>query len=82
MAFQILVGVGDELVWRVTKNPNGDFFYGPYAVTLTLKLSDVHQGEHQIVMDKAFFVFRTFFESESGSICQQRGVCQINRHFR
>ncbi|WP_322032670.1 hypothetical protein [Paraburkholderia sp. J76] len=45
---------GDKLMWRVTKNPKGDFFYGPYSATLTRKHIDAHQGEHQVIADKAY----------------------------
>lgn len=49
-----LVSHGDTLSWEITKKPIGDFFYGPYSVTLTRKQSDVHQGERQVVVGKAY----------------------------
>ena len=49
-----LASSGNELTWKVTKNPKGDFFYGPYSVTLTRKQTDVHQGERQVIVDKAY----------------------------
>ncbi|WP_321913875.1 hypothetical protein [Paraburkholderia sp. J11-2] len=42
------------LVWKVKKNPKGDFFYGPYSITLTRKQAETHQGEHQVIVDRAF----------------------------
>lgn len=44
----------NSLTWKVTKNPEGDFFYGPYSVTLTRKQVDAHQGERQVVVEKAY----------------------------
>jgi hypothetical protein len=44
----------DTLTWKVTGNPSGDFFYGPYATTLTRKQPDTHEGERQVVVDKAY----------------------------
>lgn len=49
-----LVSYDDALTWKVTKKPMGDFFYGPYSVTLTRKQGDAHQGERQIIVDKAY----------------------------
>ncbi|SAL10267.1 hypothetical protein AWB71_00155 [Caballeronia peredens] len=42
------------LTWKVIKNPIGDFFYGPYSVTLKRKQSNMYQGERQVVVDKAY----------------------------
>ncbi|WP_322011706.1 hypothetical protein [Paraburkholderia sp. J12] len=49
-----LSNYNNTLKWKVTKNPKGDFFYGPYSVTLIRKQVDAHQGERQVVVDKAF----------------------------
>lgn len=49
-----LASCDNALTWKVAKNPKGDFFYGPYSVTLTRKQADTHQGERQVVIDKAF----------------------------
>ncbi|WP_429584998.1 hypothetical protein [Paraburkholderia youngii] len=42
------------LTWKVRKNPIGDFFYGPYSVTLNRKKIDAHQGQRQVVVEKAY----------------------------
>jgi len=52
--FADLASHHDTLTWKVTQNPKGDFFYGPYSVTLTRKQADVRQGERKVVADKAF----------------------------
>ncbi|WP_156967217.1 hypothetical protein [Paraburkholderia ferrariae] len=52
--FADLTSYNDTLTWRVAQNPKGDFFYGPYSVTLTRKEADARQGERQVVVDKAF----------------------------
>ncbi|HEY2020272.1 hypothetical protein [Paraburkholderia sp.] len=52
--FADLASYDDALIWKVTKNPKGDFFYGPYAVTLTRKQANAHQGERQVVVGRAY----------------------------
>jgi len=42
------------LTWRVTKNPSGDFFYGPFKVELKKAPDDKYRGERQVVIDKAY----------------------------
>jgi hypothetical protein len=49
-----LMSSGDTLKWTVTKNPTGDFFYGPYSIKLNRKQVDVHQGERQVIVDRAY----------------------------
>lgn len=49
-----LVSYDDALTWKVANNPKGDFFYGPYSVTLTRKQAEAHQGERKVVVDKAY----------------------------
>ena len=45
--------VGDELIWLVTKNPDGGFFYGPYKAKLMKAPENNHSDERQVVVDKA-----------------------------
>ncbi|WP_051980374.1 hypothetical protein [Burkholderia sp. 9120] len=45
---------GSDLNWRVTQNPRGDFFYGPYKVKLKRTPTDEHRGERQVVTAKAY----------------------------
>ncbi len=52
--FADLASYDDALTWKVKKSPKGDFFYGPYSVTLKRKQADIHPGERQVVLDKAF----------------------------
>jgi hypothetical protein len=49
-----LISSGNTLQWTVTKNPTGDFFYGPYSIKLDRKRVDAHQGERQVIVDKAY----------------------------
>jgi hypothetical protein len=42
------------LTWRVTRNPTGGFFYGPFSATLSRRQINGHQGERQVVADKAY----------------------------
>jgi len=44
----------NSLTWIVTSDPTGDFFYGPYSVTLKKKQPDLQEGEHHIVVNKAY----------------------------
>lgn len=46
--------VGNDLIWQVTKNPNGDFFYGPYKVELKKMPDNNHRGERRVVIDRAY----------------------------
>jgi hypothetical protein len=44
----------DMLTWKVTRNPTGGPFYGPSFATLSKKQFDDHQGEREVVLDKAY----------------------------
>ncbi|MEM5298755.1 hypothetical protein VSR82_31075 [Burkholderia sp. JPY481] len=46
-----------QLTWKIKKNPLGDFFYGPYSVTLNRTQINTHQGQRQVVVDKAYLYF-------------------------
>lgn len=46
--------VGDDLIWRVTKDPDGDFFYGPYKAELKKAPVNHHSDERQVVVNKAY----------------------------
>jgi len=63
----ILSVSGDTLTWKVTVNPVGDFFYGPYFAKLHRKRSDSRKGERRIVVDNA-----TVYPSPSASAVETR----------
>jgi hypothetical protein len=45
---------GDRLVWKVRREPNGGFFYGPYSEKLKRLKFDSHRGEARVVVNKAY----------------------------
>jgi hypothetical protein len=55
-----LAATGSDLTWQVTKNPSGDFFYGPYKVELKKTPEDKHRGERRVVIDKAYLYGQPF----------------------
>jgi hypothetical protein len=44
----------DTLTWKVTSNPVGEFFYGPYVAKLSRKQPDRHENQRRVVVDKAY----------------------------
>ncbi|WP_144240788.1 hypothetical protein [Dyella japonica] len=44
--------INDRLLWDVKKEPQGDFFYGPFKAELKAEQKDLHTGERVIVLDK------------------------------